>query len=160
MKYLNSTAQIMVVSLFMFTLLVGNVFSEKFALSKNLGASMQPTVESGAFGIDFCMPVEVLAYRENENGYIEIETYDKTFVKSPFTIKIEIVQKDRMRGVSMEKYGYKCYLMGFGVISVRSGAVVQFEDVIGSLETNKLYVKIYKNENRVSLKTIKALFNA
>ena len=113
--------------------------------------------ESG--GIDFSMPVDVLDVCENSDGYIEITTFEKSFVKAPFTVELNIVDKDNMRGIVVEKFGYTCYIMGFDVISVECGVKIHSGDIIGSLKTNKLYLKVYKKNNRVSLKTMRALFN-
>ncbi len=133
-----------------------NQFSESFLSNIN---KTENIVESGASGLDFSVPVEALDVNENEYGYIVITTVEKSFVKAPIDCVVQIVEKDNMKGVKFEKFGYCCFALGFDVISIVDGMKVESGRVIGSLQSNKLYVKIYKNENRVSLKTIRNMFN-
>ena len=116
-------------------------------------------VESGVSGLDFSMPVEILGVDEDESGYIVLTTADKAFVKSPIECSVRLVEKDNKKGVMFEKFGYCCYALGFDVLSIVDNTKAKSGQVLGSLESNKLYVKIYKNENRVSLKTIRKMFN-
>ena len=156
MVKLKIWSQVLSVLIFFITCIFSSEFSRKNSV---LNLSMSELVETGAEGIEYCVPVEVLGINENENGYIEITTYENSFVKAPFALKLYHANKDGMRGVVIEKYGYTCYIMGFDIINIVNGGRVIAGDIVGSLKSNKLFVKVYKNESRISLKTIRKMFN-
>ena len=112
-----------------------------------------------AQGMKFESPVEVLDIFEDENNYIVVKTYEKSFVKAPLDIIVYIENLESMKGVRFNIFGYECVAMGFETLSIVDGMMVKAGDVIGSLTGDKLYLKVYKNENRVSLKTLRLLFN-
>ena len=112
-----------------------------------------------AQGVKFESPVEVLDVFEDENNYIVIRTYEKAFVKSPLDVVVYIENRDGMKGIRFNIFGYECTAVGFETLSIVDEVMVRAGDVIGSLAGDKLYIKVYKNENRVSLKTLRLIFN-
>ena len=150
--------QVFAVLLF-FSLSLFNLAFKKFSILPIYPNAQNSVIETGVAIIDYCVPVEVLKIEEDSNGYIVITTYEKSFVKAPVSLKINHIYKDQMRGIVVEKFGYKCYILGFDIINVKDGEKVESGEIVGSILTDKLYVKVYRNDNRVSLKTIKAFFN-
>ncbi len=145
--------------LMFFSLSLFNLAFTEFPIMPIYQNAKKNEIETDAEIIDYCVPFEVLKIEEDSRGYIVISTYEKSFVKAPLALKVSHIQKDEMRGVVIEKYGYKCYVLGFDVLNVKDGEKVGPGDIVGSLLTDKLYVKVYKNDNRVSLKTIRTFFN-
>ena len=159
MKVISKSSQVAIMLILLVVKVLGEGilgFAGANILYKN---SQKEVVESGSGGLDFSMPTTVMEVCENEEGYIVITTEEKAFVRSPIDCVVCHIEKDGMKGVKIVKFGYCCYVLGFEFISVVDNVKVKSGDVLGSLETNKLYVKIYKNENRISLKTIRKMFN-
>ena len=158
-KNVQILSQVALIFLFFLTCILSSNVSDvvvPLSLPKVLD---KESVESVNAGIDFCMPVEIIDVCENNKNYIEITTFEKSFVKAPFSLVVYQINKDNMRGIVIEKYGYTCYVMGFDVINIADGSMVFAGEIVGSIASNKLYVKVYKNENRISLKTIRKIFN-
>jgi hypothetical protein len=146
--------------LMFFSFSLFNLAFKQFSIMPVYQNAGKNEVETDAGIIDYCVPLEVLKIEEDTRGYIVVSTYEKSFIKAPFASKISHIQKDGMRGVVIEKYGYKCYALGFDVLNVKDGEKVDSGDIVGSIMTDKLYIKVYKNDNRISLKTLRVIFNA
>lgn len=113
-------------------------------------------VSASLWGITY--PCEIKSYYEDENGYIILKTNPQTFVVAPISIECDYCFRDKMRGVHFKKYGFDCYFYGFENLAIKNGVNCKTGEILGSLSGDKLFVRVYKNENRVSLKTILGLF--
>ena len=116
-------------------------------------------VKSEAVGefLGLCYPVEVKSINETQDGYIAISTNPKSFVVAPLDIEVDIVSKDNMRGVHFKKLGYDCYFLGFENLSIKSEQAIKSGQILGNLIGDTLFVKVYRNENRVSLKSLRRI---
>lgn len=119
-------------------------------------ASQEIEVTSEFLGVNY--PCEILSFYENEEGYIVIKTNPQSFIVAPLTIVCDYASRDNMRGIHFKKLGFDCYFYGFENIAIVEGVECKSGVVLGSLSGDKLFVRVYKNENRVSLKTISRLF--
>lgn len=160
MKYKKLFVQMVVVVLFNLSAVLA------FDVNKSIDMSLSAvnyynsfTKETGATGVIFQPPVEVLDVYEDENNYIVIKTREKSFVKSPLDVVVYMENRDNMKGVRFNIFGYVCFVLGFETLSVVDGMTVSAGGMIGSLSSDRLYIKVYRNENRVSLKTLRELFN-
>ncbi len=118
--------------------------------------SQEVEVTSEFLGVNY--PCEILSFYEDDDGYIVIKTHPQSFIVAPLTIECNFVSRDNMRGIHFKKFGFDCYFYGFENIAIRKGVECKSGSILGNLSGDSLYVRVYKNENRVSLKTISGLF--
>ena len=123
------------------------------------GLTYDEGVKSEAVGefLGLCYPVEVKSINETQDGYIAILTNQKSFVLAPLDLEVDIASKDNMRGIHFKKFGYDCYFLGFENLSIKSGQTIKSGQVLGNLIGDTLFVKVYRNENRVSLKSLRRI---
>lgn len=126
--------------------------------TKNFKYSKKMTID--AYADDFLgvvYPCEIKSFEETKDGFIAIHTNPKSFIVAPIKLELTYISKYKMRGVHFKRFGFDCYFYGFEVLVVQNNSKCNAGDVIGSIVDDILYVRVYKNENRVSLKTLTML---
>ncbi len=123
----------------------------------NMNYSNKQTVETSGEFLDVVAPVEVKEVKETADGYLRVSTNPKSFVVAPLKMEVSLANRDGFRGIHFKKLGYDCYFYGFETISVLPGQECKCGDVLGSLNGDELLIRIYRNDCRVSLKTLMRL---
>lgn len=136
------------------------VFDIKLSLLDTKNVSYFEGLAQEVYSEDFLglvYPCEVKSFEETSDGFIAIHTNSQSFIVAPIKMECEIVEKYGMKGVHFKRFGFDCYFYGFDLFAIKSGAKCKSGDILGSIVGDILYVRVYKNENRVSLKSLSRL---
>lgn len=115
-------------------------------------------IASSGSSIGFCFPVEIFDLYE-ERGLIVVKTREKSFVKCPVKAKVSCYSNYGMQGCWFKILNYSVFMLGFEVVNAGSGSTFKCGQVVGSLDGDKLYLKVFNKDKKVPLSTIRKLLN-
>lgn len=136
------------------------IFDIKLSLFNTKNVSYSESVGQEVYSDDFLgivYPCEIKSFEETSDGFIAIHTNPKSFIVAPLKMECDIVEAYGMKGLHFERFGFDCYFYGFDYFAIKSGAKCRSGDILGSIVGDILYVRVYRNENRVSLKSLSRL---
>lgn len=115
-------------------------------------------IASGGSSVGFCFPVEIFELYE-ERGLIVVKTREKSFVKCPVKAKVSQYSNYGMQGCWFKILNYSVFMLGFEVVNAGTNSAFKCGQIVGSLDGDKLYLKVFNKDKKVPLSTIRKLLN-